>query len=288
MADRLAREPSADEVDRLKVVLSDVSDIFVSLHVRPVLREHPTAPRVNLYLPLDDHARALEAEIESPRYRKTDFQTSTQYRPLPECTGISYNAAMSNKYTYSVPFTEEELLHDYTVSLMSQTEIGTKYNTTQHVVWRAMKKMGIATRKAKKRNQYGSLNSSWKGGRVLSGASKRQRGERAAFGNGYYYVLQPDHPNAGSGGYVAEHIAKITKHIGRALCKGEVVHHINLNKHDNSIANLAVSNRKQHAIWHNQLEEAAVILMKQGLISFTPENGYAVVRQKVQATDTAE
>lgn len=182
---------------------------------------------------------------------------------------------MSNQYTYSVPFTEQELLNDYEVLRMSQSEIALKYGTTQKVVWRAMRKMGIKSRVAAKRNQRGDKNACWRGGRVLAAKKKRQRGERTSFGNGYYYVLMPTHPNSNSSGYVAEHILVITEHIGRPLRKGEVVHHINLNKHDNRIENLAIANRQQHADWHNQLEELAVQFMNNGHIVFDKKTGYS-------------
>ena len=181
---------------------------------------------------------------------------------------------MSNKYTYSVPFTEEQLYYDYLQLRMSQTEIALKYGTTQKVIWRAMQKMCIPSRKAAKRNQHGSLNSSWKGGRILVAKQTRQRGERSAFGNGYYYVLMPDHPNANKTGYVAEHILIATKERGRALSKGELVHHIDLHKHNNNPDNLVISTDKIHSIWHTQLEELAVSFMANGLIAFDPARGY--------------
>jgi hypothetical protein len=181
---------------------------------------------------------------------------------------------MSNKYTYSVPFTEDQLYRDYVELRMSQAEIAVKYSTTQKVVWRAMQKMGVPSRVAAKRNQHGALNSNWAGGRVLVATSKRQRGERTSFGNGYYYVLDPDHPNANKSGYVAEHIKVATEERGRPLSDGELVHHINLSKHDNSPSNLIVAGHQQHANWHNQLEEIAVGLMREGKVAFDPERGY--------------
>lgn len=181
---------------------------------------------------------------------------------------------MSNQYTYTVPFTEADLHRDYVQLGMSQDEIAAKYGTSQKVVWRAMRKMGVPTRIAAKRNQTGPLNNTWRGGRVLRAKAKRQRGERSAFGNGYYYVLMPDHPNANRSGYVAEHIAVMTAHIGRSLRKGEMVHHINLNKHDNRLDNLALTTASEHSVWHAQLEELAVtLLLNEGRITFDPSRG---------------
>lgn len=185
---------------------------------------------------------------------------------------------MANQYTYNVPFTEEELYDCYVNKQMTQVEIAELYGTTQKVLWLAMKKMGISARTAAKRNQWGVNNSSWKGGRVLCGKAKRQCGERAAFGNGYYYILDPDHPNTTKNGYVAEHIVVATKERGAPLQTDEIVHHINLNKHDNRPENLAITKRKSHAIWHCQLEEIAVSMMQDGLITFDPKYGYKLVK----------
>jgi hypothetical protein len=157
---------------------------------------------------------------------------------------------------------------------MSQIEIGIKYNVSQRVVWRAMKRMGIPARKAVKRNQWRENNTSWKGGRVLQATKPRQRGERTSFGNGYYYILDPQHPNAGKDGYVGEHIVIACQARGTCIKSGEIVHHINLNKHDNRPENLVITNRTIHANWHNQLEEIAVKFMNDGLIGFSPFGGY--------------
>lgn len=185
---------------------------------------------------------------------------------------------MSNQYSYSVPFSEEELFRDYVTLGMSQSDIAAKYGTTQKVVWRAMRKMNIPTRTMTVKDQRGELNPGWKGGRVLSSQKSRQRGERSSFGNGYYYIYDPTHPNAGGGGggkrYVAEHIVVATRERGRPLERGEMVHHIDLDKHNNAPENLAITTAKGHAIWHAQLEEVAVTFMKEGRIAFDTERGY--------------
>tara|TARA_R110000868_G_scaffold316530_1_gene577409 strand:+ start:859 stop:1413 length:555 start_codon:yes stop_codon:yes gene_type:complete len=182
-----------------------------------------------------------------------------------------------NKYTYSVPFTEEELYRDYVVLRMSQSEIAAKHGTTQKVVWRAMQKMGVPSRVAAKRNQTGSLNSSWGGGRRLAAKKARPSTDRASFGNGYYYLRDPLHPNANKTGYVAEHIVVATKERQRPLEAGELVHHIDLNKHNNAPANLVITTHLQHSTWHNQLEELAVVFMRAGKIKFNAESGYSLV-----------
>jgi hypothetical protein len=70
---------------------------------------------------------------------------------------------MSNKYTYSIPFTEQQLTRCYQDEGMTQTEIAERFGTTQKVVWNAMRRFGIPARVPFKRNQRGSNNSSWRG-----------------------------------------------------------------------------------------------------------------------------
>lgn len=171
---------------------------------------------------------------------------------------------MSNQYTYSVPFTAHDLYKCYEDQEMTQQEIADKFNTTQKVVWGAMKKAGINARPAIKRDQRREKNSSWKGGRVLVAKSKTTR-----FSNGgYWYILNPEHPNAGKNGYVAEHIMVASEKIGRPLKKGECVHHLDMNKQNNDPANLSVCNRSQHRNYHLQLELIAVEMFRNGNLIF--------------------
>ena len=71
---------------------------------------------------------------------------------------------------------------------------------------------------------------------------------------GYILIQQPNHPNANEKGYVREHRLVVEKFIGRYLIKGEVVHHINANKGDNSIKNLMpFSTQKKHMQFHMKI-----------------------------------
>lgn len=57
---------------------------------------------------------------------------------------------------------------------------------------------------------------------------------------GYIKILKPEHPKADSQGYVLEHVLIAEKQLGKPLSSGAVVKHINGNKTDNRLENLAI------------------------------------------------
>jgi len=78
--------------------------------------------------------------------------------------------------------------------------------------------------------------------------------------DGYILVYLPEHPRAqrslGYKGYVLEHLVVATNKLGRDLCDGEEVHHLDFNRHHNRWANLLVLDYVQHAKLHRWLGRA--------------------------------
>ena len=174
---------------------------------------------------------------------------------------------MATRYTYSVPFTPEQLWEDYVVLEMTQKEVGEKWGVSQKVIWRALKKCGFPTRRAAARNQKRENNNNWKGGRYLMPVTRK---DGLLLGTGYVMIYNPEHHHAQSAGYVYEHVlVALEKYNLEKIPDGYCVHHIDLDKGNNNPENLCLMTRKDHAKAHNRLEELAVLdLLKAGKIFF--------------------
>jgi hypothetical protein len=80
--------------------------------------------------------------------------------------------------------------------------------------------------------------------------------------NGYTLVYRPDHPKAMIGGnwdgYIYEHILVGEEINGLPLKEGEVVHHLDKNRANNSPDNLLVLSGPMHAKLHTWLDKNTI------------------------------
>jgi hypothetical protein len=146
----------------------------------------------------------------------------------------------------------EEIVREMYDSGHTQVEIAEALGVSQKVVWRFMKNHGIKARVARKRDQRGEKNSSWKGGKRINE-------------NGYVEIYLPGYPKAKPNGYVYEHIYIAERMLGRPLKsfgmrdeRTEVVHHINGIKTDNRPQNLLVLGVNEHHKLHNAFTKESV------------------------------
>lgn len=88
-------------------------------------------------------------------------------------------------------------------------------------------------------------------------------GERYVDTNGYTLVYIPDHPKAiASGsfqGYVYEHVLIAEEMLGRPIQSGDVVHHLDENRSNNSPDNLLVLSGPMHSKLHTWLSKNTIV-----------------------------
>lgn len=75
----------------------------------------------------------------------------------------------------------------------------------------------------------------------------------------YDYALVPNHPKATKNGYVLLHRVVMENAIGRLLTEDEEVHHMDKNKHNNSISNLQLLTKEEHRKLHTSEKKRAYI-----------------------------
>jgi hypothetical protein len=112
-------------------------------------------------------------------------------------------------------------------------------------------------------SQSGKDHHSWKGGRITKG-------------DNYVGIWNPTHERADNQGYVYEHTLIIEKHLGRLPNKNEVIHHIDLDKKNNSIDNLYLCDSKKHISCHRTIEKMVKQLMDCGIVEFK-DGEYGIV-----------
>lgn len=121
-----------------------------------------------------------------------------------------------------------------------------------------LKQMGVKIRKDAGENHH-----NWKGGIISKG-------------DGYIGIWKPEHSRADKQGYVYEHTLIYEKEKGILPSKNEVIHHIDMDKHNNSIDNLYLCNNKEHARTHRSLEKIVRDLIERDIIEF--QNGKYILK----------
>jgi hypothetical protein len=153
----------------------------------------------------------------------------------------------------------EQMIVDRYLAGESAVSIGNSLGKYTTQIMAVIRRNGVEVRKHK-----GETHPSWKGGRIGKG-------------DGYIGIYAPDHPRADKQGYVFEHTLVMEKMIGRLPEKDEAVHHIDLNKKNNSPDNLYLCDRIEHTKLHRQLDKLLIPLMEKGIVSFDRVKGEYVL-----------
>jgi len=148
-----------------------------------------------------------------------------------------YNIASRNRSTCQIKILrnyhdKEWLMNQYLVNEKSMPTIAKEENVSDCIIFKYIKRFGIKTRK----NGYqwiGEKNPNFNGYKIQS--------------NGYILDRKLNHQRANGDGYVFRHTLIMEKYLKRNLIKGEVVHHKDGDKKNNSISNLQLfPNMSEH------------------------------------------
>lgn len=161
----------------------------------------------------------------------------------------------------------EELLKDYATGKYTIKALGEKYGICTGKAYYLLRDAGCQfVRKWRKpaTDEFRKKISKAHKGKKLSEEQKKAisecnscnynglngYGHTKSHNRGYTLAYAPKHPNAHKDGYVMLHTVLMERKIGRYLNDDEVVHHINHNRSDNRIENLALMNKHEHCAMH--------------------------------------
>lgn len=157
---------------------------------------------------------------------------------------------------------DEKIIELYVKQKKSCKEICRMYGLSQNSssnLGIRLKNLGITIRKDAGKNHH-----NWKGGVISKG-------------DGYIGVWKPNHPRADKQGYVYQHTLIYEKEKCVLPNKGELIHHIDMDKHNNSIDNLYLCDNKKHLEIHRSLEKLVKNLLKKNIIVF--KNGKYILNE---------
>jgi len=122
------------------------------------------------------------------------------------------------------------------------------------------------------RLQLGSKHPCWKGGKYVDHhgyVMVNVRYGRSGKKSGWY-------------NYRKEHVVVMERKLGRALTKGEVVHHIDGDKTNNKLSNLWLTTYAGHRKAHVSLQALGYRLVRAGLVRFDRRSGIYRVKKELE------
>ena len=82
--------------------------------------------------------------------------------------------------------------------------------------------------------------------------------------------------------YKKKHIVIMEEYLGRKLEKGEVVHHIDGIRQNNSIENLVImTEHKGHRLAHNSIQQIGYLLYRKGILGFDRNSGIYYIKEGI-------
>lgn len=156
-----------------------------------------------------------------------------------------------------VNISRETLVKMYHEEKLTAVEIAKELGCGESTVWKQIFEHGLQIDQEEQRQRKLARNA------IRFADQRRMSG-------GYKHIKRADHPYADGNGYVREHRLAVEPLIGRTVNDEERVHHINFDKKDNAIENLAVlPNQSTHLNVHRYIERIGAYAL--GLINERPD-----------------
>jgi hypothetical protein len=128
----------------------------------------------------------------------------------------------------------------------------------------------INHRNVSKRKSFDCRECAVKASAIKTAERNRNNSTGMAFHErGYLYI----HDAKEKHGYIFAHRKVMATHIGRPLTRNEIVHHVDLDKRNNAIENLWLTDNSRHSKAHRSLEKLSLELLKKGEVVFDREQG---------------
>lgn len=171
---------------------------------------------------------------------------------------MAYINTIKKPHYAKVQFDKNELYDLYVGRQWSMGQIGKKLNASRQCIARWLNFWGIELRTGAEgaaitlERRNGSRSPNWRGGTWYSPALDT------------WFTYAPNHPNRNQKSAVPTHILVAERRIGRYLRRGEVVHHLDLDRSNNDWENLCVMPRGTHLVLHRVLGEVGIRLVCAG------------------------
>ena len=168
------------------------------------------------------------------------------------------------------PPSDDVLLKEYVDNRLTGPEIADKYGCNQSMIHRHLVKLGVSRNCGEAREAFRQKILKETGlPYILDSQGYPRTRVPAAFQS----------VGRVNSGMVRLHDLEMEKHLGRAIEKGELVHHINFDKMDYRIENLHLCKSKsEHLLIHSSLRKVCAVFIKNGVIEF--EGGRYVVNEE--------
>jgi hypothetical protein len=168
--------------------------------------------------------------------------------------------------TLAATATADQILKDYE-ELKQWQYVAEKYNVCHAYIIKIRKRLGIFNPTLTRGKNYGGF-----GSKISHNGTKHIdfRG---------YIVVGRYHPDNDKEEVCYEHTLVMEKYLGRKLEPGEIIHHIDNDKTNNSISNLFLCNHSKHRKCDLSAQKVCYELYKNGIVEFDYEQGIYKIRK---------